>query len=146
VSPATLFTVGYAGRSPEELVELLTDAGVRRVVDIRYTPWSRSRGFSRTALAETLRSAGIAYDHVRDLGNPPEIRELWKAGDPEGRARYRALLEGEGSPAVDALAERATAEPTAILCVERDPALCHRAIVAEVAVARRPMQVRHLGI
>jgi len=64
---AKLFTVGYEGRSIDELVDALRAAGVERLVDVRELPLSRRKGFSKTALGDTLRDAGIEYIHVRAL-------------------------------------------------------------------------------
>jgi Protein of unknown function, DUF488 len=55
-----LFTVGYEGRSIDELVDALPGAGVERLVDVRELPLSRRRGFSKTALGDALRRAGIS--------------------------------------------------------------------------------------
>jgi uncharacterized protein (DUF488 family) len=66
----TLFTIGHEGRSLDELVDELARAGVNRLVDVRQLPLSRRRGFSKTALGETLHIAGIEYVHVKALGNP----------------------------------------------------------------------------
>lgn len=97
-------------------------------------------------LFESLRKAGITYEHRRELGNPQEIRALFHAGRlDEGRRQFRAFLENGSSSAVDVLIGLARAEPTAILCRERDPLDCHR-LVAEVAVERSDehLRIEHL--
>ena len=66
----TFISVGYEGRTPAEMVALLRAQRVSRVLDIRELPLSRRRGFSKTALAERLRKAGIEYRHLRFAGNP----------------------------------------------------------------------------
>ena len=67
---SVVFTVGYEGRTPDELIELLARKGVRRVVHVRALPLSRRRGFSKTPLREALGAHGIDYVHLRDAGNP----------------------------------------------------------------------------
>jgi hypothetical protein len=64
----------------------LVDTGVERLVDVRELPLSRRRGFSKTALGDALRHAGIEYVHVRALGNPKPNRERYWAGDLAGGA------------------------------------------------------------
>jgi uncharacterized protein (DUF488 family) len=80
-----------------------------------------------------LAEAGIAYRHWIDLGTPKAGREAARAGDAAGLSRiYCEQLElPEARAALDELAAAAAERPTCLLCFERDPALCHRRIVAE---------------
>lgn len=140
-----MFTIGYERRSPEELVRELTGAGVTLLADVRELPLSRRRGFSKTALADALRSAGIEYAHERALGNPKPYRDAWKGGDAAaGRAGYRAHLAAS-SEAVDALARRVAEGGVCLLCVEHDAADCHRTLLAGALGERlRDLRVQNL--
>jgi len=138
----TLYTIGYEGKTVPEFVRALKQSGVGRVLDFRLTPSSRVPGFSMMGLFQALRKAGIAYEHLGQLGNPPEIRELFQSGElAEGRKRYRRLLANGRSSSVDYMIGLAKLQPTAILCREADPALCHRAVLAEVAGRRAGFQL-----
>ena len=118
----------------------LTAAGVRRVLDVRFRPQSRRPGMSKTRLGALLGEHGIAYESRRDLGTPPDIRTLFRAGRlEEARRAFRSHLEATTGEALDALAfELRTAPPTALLCLEADPAECHRRVVAELLAERLP--------
>ncbi len=132
-----LYTIGYEGRTVTSLIKALNKAGVERLVDVRMRPSSRQRGFSLMQLYERLRKAGIQYEHVRELGNPPDIRALWYAGEiAKGRRQYRAHLKNGSSDQVNYLVGLAKLSPTAILCCERNHEECHRSVVAEVAGER----------
>ncbi len=146
-SKTVLFTIGYEKRTPAEFVKALKSAGVTRLIDVRMTPWSRAKGFSAIALMETLFKAGIVYEHIKELGNPPEIRALFHAGElPKGRKKYKAFLSNGHSAYVDLLIGEAELQPTAIMCVERSHEDCHRDVIAEVATERAKvsLDVRHL--
>jgi uncharacterized protein (DUF488 family) len=136
----TLWTIGYERLLPPELVAELEAAGVERVLDVRYRPQSRRPGMSKTRLGELLASRGIAYEHRRALGTPADIRWYFKAGRvAEGAARYRDHAERHAAAELDALAAELDRAPrTALLCLEADPAACHRRIVAEALRARVP--------
>jgi uncharacterized protein (DUF488 family) len=142
VSPParTLWTIGYEGfATPEELRDVLLLAGVERLFDVRRLPRSRRRGFSKRGLEAVMAEAGIVYEHRGDLGTPKEIRDLYHSGRlEEGRQAVRARLRAELPWAVDDLAVAVAERPTAILCLEDDPARCHRRVVAEELVARHP--------
>jgi uncharacterized protein (DUF488 family) len=114
---------------------------------VRLQPMSRIKGFSLMSLFEHLRKAGIVYEHMRELGNPPEIRAMFHNGDLDaGRRKFRRQLTDGRSAAVDVLVGLAHIEPTAILCRERQAASCHRSVVADVAFERSPksLEVVHL--
>jgi uncharacterized protein (DUF488 family) len=109
------------------------------VIDVRFRPQSRRPGMSKTQLGEALAGRGIAYEHRRGLGTPPEIRWLFKAGRlAEATVAYREHVERDAAEELDRLAAELDRAPrTALLCLEADPAACHRRIVAEALRARR---------
>jgi uncharacterized protein (DUF488 family) len=94
---------------------------------------------SKTRLAALLAEHGIAYEHRRELGTPPDIRHDYKSGRvAQGAAAFRDHIEARSPDALDALAgELDSAPPTALMCLEADPAVCHRSILTERLRARR---------
>jgi uncharacterized protein (DUF488 family) len=138
-----VFSVGYAGFATNtELAARLAASQVAVLVDVRALASSRRRGFSRTALAEALAGAGVEYVHMRELGNPREGRELYRAGRiAEGRAFFERRLRVEGAAALTALAALVLDRRCALMCRERDPADCHRTVIVE-ALARSLGEVR----
>jgi uncharacterized protein (DUF488 family) len=112
---------------------------VERVIDVRFRPQSRRPGMSKTRLGELLGDHGIAYEHRRELGTPPDLRWLFRTGRiAEGAAAYRQHVERAAPAALDALAaELEFAPATALLCLEADPAACHRRVIAEALRERR---------
>lgn len=138
---AVVYTLGYQGRSAEELVALLREKGVERLVDVRQVALSRKRGFSKTPLRERLEDAGLEYLHLPELGNPRELREADLSRE-EFRRRYLGHLQGEEAM-VEALYLLVQQKSTALMCYERDPAECHRTILAE-ELERRGARVEHL--
>jgi uncharacterized protein (DUF488 family) len=133
----TLWTIGYERLWPDALIAELLAAGVQRVLDVRFRPQSRRPGMSKTKLALKLAEHGISYEHRRELGTPVEIRGLFRSGHlDEARAAYRTQVAGE---ALDALAADLERGPrTALLCLEANPAGCHRRVIAELLVERWP--------
>lgn len=134
-----LHTIGYETLLPDPLVAELEAAGVRRLIDVRFRPQSRRPGMSKTRLAARLAEHGIAYEHRRGLGTPADIRWYYKHGHvEEGARRFRAHIAG--SEGVEALAAelRAGAPPTALMCLEADPATCHRRVLTEALRERLP--------
>jgi uncharacterized protein (DUF488 family) len=124
---------GYEGREIGDFVAELVDLGVTRLVDVRLTPISRKRGFSKTALGEALAGAGIAYEHHRELGNPKENRTGFAGSEQElsaaKREYARRLATPEAQAALTQLRECAERELVAVLCFEADQHRCHRDVV-----------------
>ncbi len=137
---ARLFTIGYERLLPPELVNELQVAGVERLIDVRYRPQSRRPGMSKTRLGELLADHGIAYEHRKALGTPPDIRWYFKhRREAEGREAFRAHIEETAAAELDALAsELDSARATVLMCLEAEPAVCHRRVLAEQLRARRP--------
>ena len=131
-------SVGYEGRTAQSLVQLLVDAGVDVVVDVRLTPLSRKPGLSKTRLSELLAEAGVEYRHLRALGNPRENRAPFGDGRVAlGVRRSRKLLEQPASSAdLEELVELTQTRRVAVLGFERDHDRCHRQVVTDEATAR----------
>lgn len=129
-----LFTIGYEGLDSERLVGVLRSAGVAVLADVRAVANSRKRGFSKGALGTSLREAGLGYAHLRSLGTPKSGRHAARAGDAALMRRIyceEVLDTAAGVAALDELAALAEASPICLLCFERDPAGCHRRVLAE---------------
>src|SRR4051812_34642139 len=137
---ASVWTIGYERLLPPALVAELEAAGIARVIDVRYRPQSRRPGMSKTRLGQLLADHRIAYEHRRELGTPPDIRWLFRANRlDEARAAYRRHVEERAGQELDELAEELdSAPPTALLCLEAEPAACHRRVLTEALSERRP--------
>jgi uncharacterized protein (DUF488 family) len=133
-----IYSVGYEGTTVPELVECLAQNRVSLLVDVRLTPFSRRPGFSRRALAGTLAMAGIEYVHEPLLGNPPENRDAYRAGDPAAVQVMRARLDNGSRHAVERLVEEARIRRVAVLCVEREASRCHRRVITDLAREMAP--------
>jgi uncharacterized protein (DUF488 family) len=144
---AWLATIGYQGATMPAFLAALVAAGVELVVDVRAVSSSRRPGFSKSALAAHLATAGIEYLHLRALGTPADGRAAARAGrHDELRAIYAthlATLPAQAELAV--LADLVSAGRRAcLLCFEADPAHCHRSLVAAALASRRPLRIAHL--
>ena len=126
-----IFTIGYEATTVPEFIATLHDAGVERVIDVRALPLSRRPGFSKSALRAALGEAGIEYVHLKALGTPSEGRTAARAGRHADMARvYAGQLELPEAIAQSAqMLDLAKEKPSALLCMEREPAHCHRTLL-----------------
>lgn len=133
----TIYTIGYEGTDIDRFVATLRVVGIKRIADVRAVALSRKKGFSKKSLAERLRAEGIDYVHFVNLGDPKPGRDAARAGQyKQFRAIYSKHLDSEGAQvSLQELLDVAGEKPTCLLCFERDPVTCHRAIVAEEMTA-----------
>ena len=148
VTLPALLTIGYEGCTIRDVLGTLRAAGVGLLIDVRAVPQSRKPGFSKRQLAATLDEAGIAYVHLQGLGTPKPGRDAVRAGHPEiMEAIFREHMTSDRAQADLAHARSLAVERRAcLLCFERDPACCHRRIVAEMIAGETGQNVAHLAV
>lgn len=132
MTKSILWTLGYSGFTPETFAAELHGAGIEVLIDVRRKPISRKKGFSKKGLAEFLEGRGIEYRHVPELGMPDDLLDERREGMEPGE--YLAAY-GKYLSACDATLEEI--EPwvkrrrCCLMCLEKDPAVCHRSVIAE---------------
>jgi uncharacterized protein (DUF488 family) len=128
-----IFTIGYERTTVPEFIAALTSAGVERVIDVRALPLSRRPGFSKSPLRAALEEAGIDYVHLKALGTPADGRTAARAGRHADMERiYGGQLELPEAMVQSAqMLELAREKPSALLCMEREPAHCHRTLLLQ---------------
>jgi len=149
VSGVTIYTVGHGTRSEDDLVAVLTDAGIDRLVDVRRYPGSRRNPhFSREALERWLPQRGVVYDwrgetlggrreHINPETRHPSLRN--KAF--QGYADYMDTAEFRA--AITELGTEGRTENIAIMCAETLWWKCHRRMISD-ALHARGNEVIHL--
>ncbi|MEZ4379390.1 MAG: DUF488 domain-containing protein [Gemmatimonadales bacterium] len=146
--PEQIFTIGYEKRSIDEYIDILLDAGVTLVLDVRETAWSHKPGFSKTAFRLALGNSGIGYHHAPGLGNPKLLRREAKT-HADCLQAFRRYLAGNRETVKDleGLVAALTREghKVALTCFERHHEDCHRSILAEAWKGRSRRKVTHLA-
>jgi uncharacterized protein (DUF488 family) len=139
----TIYTIGHSTRAVGELVGLLKEAGVGRLVDVRSVPRSRTNPqFNADALPEALAAAGIFYTHLAALGGlrhrpkgaPPSPNTLWRNDAFRNYADY--AMTPAFAAGLDELRGLARQECCAIMCAEAVWWRCHRRIIADYLLAQ----------
>lgn len=143
VAVGGIASVGYEGRSVDDLLTALVAGGVSTLVDVRQNAISRKRGLSKRALGEACLARGIEYRHEPTLGNPKANRDGFRAGTAESVRYFEDHLVGGGGAALDRVAELLRDRTVALLCFEADPRCCHRSIVAAHLQRRAPTATVH---
>jgi uncharacterized protein (DUF488 family) len=130
----TICTIGFAGKSAKEFFTLLTNAGVRKLVDIRENRIGQLSGFAKYPDIEFLleRITGIVYRYEPVLAPSVEIRNAYRASNDwaQYEASFLRLMGERDVPQSLQLSEYTGT--IALLCSEPGPEKCHRRLVAEI--------------
>ena len=138
-----VLTIGHSKHSQETFLALLRRHAITVLADVRSAPYSRfNPHFNRKALESSLESIGIEYVFLgRALGGRPDDPSCYE----EGRVRYdrlaRTPLFREG---LQRVLNDAGRERIALMCAEKEPLDCHRAILVGRNLVERGVAVAHI--
>ena len=135
---AAFTTIGHSNRSLEAFVDMLREAQVDLLVDVRSFPKSRSnRAFNTDRLPADLAKVQIAYRHCPALGGrrpkqrgvDEQLNALWRVQSFHNYADY-ALGEAFGG-AIDHIVALGDERRLALMCAEAVWWRCHRRIITD---------------
>src|SRR5690242_15204426 len=118
-----IWTIGHSTRDIDIFISLLEENGIKLLVDVRSLPGSkRYPQFNMEALAESLNTHGIRYEHFPELGGkrkakPDSRNTAWR--NPSFRGYADHMETEEFRKGVERLLVLVgEAGPTAIMCAE----------------------------
>jgi uncharacterized protein (DUF488 family) len=156
-----LVTIGVYGSNEAAFFGALQKAHVDTFCDIRWRRGLRGSeyAFANSArLQKRLRELGIRYVHLREVAPSPALRKAQeKADNAAGTARRRrtelsdVFIEGYRRECLKGFDSRKfvgqfspDAKVIALFCVEREPAACHRSLLAERLGQDLGIKVEHI--
>lgn len=147
-------TIGVYGWTLETFLDTLASAGFSRVVDVRQRRGVRGSEYAwanAKRLEAALAEAGVAYEHRLDLAPTTDLRKLQYAADDRAGVGKRSretlapqFAERYVREILDAADLTSIEDGSALLCVEREPAACHRGLIADRLGTEHGVAVRHL--
>jgi uncharacterized protein (DUF488 family) len=138
-----VLSIGHSNHRIDAFVELLQRHGVTAVADVRSSPYSRwVPQFSRNELSAALKAHGIAYVF---LGKEFGARSENPACYVDGKVQYdRLAAEPAFESGVERIKEGIQKHRIALMCAEKDPIDCHRALLVSREIDRHGMPVAHI--
>ena len=137
-----VLTVGHSNHPLENFLALLRRHAATAVADVRSAPYSRfNPQFNRQALSQALADQELDYIYLgRELGGRAD-RQCYE----NGRIRYDWVAEtprfAEG---LERLSSERAKHRIALLCAEREPLHCHRALLIAPALQQHGAEVHHI--
>lgn len=123
-----ILTVGHSNHTIEEFISLLQQHQVTAIGDVRSHPHSRFLPhFNRENLKQALAEKGIKYVFLgRELGARPENPDCYV----EGKAMYEKIAATDlFHQGLQKVLDGVQKHRIALMCAEKDPMTCHRAIL-----------------
>ena len=138
----SFFTIGHSTRPISDFIQLLADAGVGLVADVRKVPRSRKNPqYNADTLPTALGEFHIGYEHIAALGGlrgrkrdvPADVNAFWENESFHNYADY--AMGEEFRSGLARLRELGHATTCAIMCAEAVWWRCHRRIIADHLMA-----------
>jgi uncharacterized protein (DUF488 family) len=128
-----VFTIGFTQKSAQRFFELLRNAQVKRVVDVRLNNTGQLAGFSKhDDLIFFLREiGGIDYVHLPELAPTADILDAYKKHKGSWEVYEQEFLSLMEKRRIDQAVARDVIDGGCLLCSEHKPHHCHRRLVVD---------------
>lgn len=140
-----IYTIGYGARDIDAFIAALRRYNIAYLIDVRSQPYSRYKpDFSKDALEEHLRRAGIRYVYMGDtLGGRPDDPTCY---DAEGKVDYTAVTQRDFYQAGIERLTKAWSQglTVSLMCSEGKPEMCHRSKLIGRTLTERGLTVTHI--
>lgn len=118
-----IYTIGYQKLDPDTFINLLKQKEISLLMDVRSNPYSKNPNYRMKNLKVLLSNAGIAYHWAgRTLGG------------------FAAINEKN----IELLAEFQEGKTLCLMCMEADPAKCHRELEIGSRIKKYGVKVIHI--
>ncbi len=141
--PKVLFTVGHSDHSLDHFVSMLRNFDVTAVADVRSSPFSRfTPQFNEEVVRAFLKKSRIYYV---PLGAELGARRVEQECYVEKKARYELIAKTPMfERGLDRLRHGLEQHRIALMCAEKDPITCHRAILVARHLRSPQLEIAHI--
>lgn len=140
-----LYTIGHSNHDIATFIGLLKQHGVSALCDVRSHPYSRFvPQYSREALKAAIVNSGIAYVFLgKELGARSENPSCYR----QGKVQYdRLAQEPQFAEGLQRVRQGIDRYCLALMCAEKDPIDCHRALLVARRLHESGLAVSHIRV
>jgi uncharacterized protein (DUF488 family) len=138
-----LYTIGHSTHEIDKFISLLGLHHIDVLADVRSNPYSRMNPqFNREGLKESLRASGLRYVFLgKELGGRGNNPACYL----NGKVQYERVAQTEPfRQGLERLLKGMEEHRIALMCAEKDPLFCHRAILVGRKLHDQGVYVRHI--
>lgn len=140
-----LYTIGHSQHPFDFFLQLLKAYNVNYILDVRSTPYSKyAEAYNRNKVEKRLQRHEIRYWFMGNFfGARPSKRELYSK---DGYLDFEKVMKSEQfQKGMDSVFKGLNlGNNIALMCTEKDPMDCHRAIMVARAFSLEGMDVKHI--
>lgn len=140
---SAVYTIGYSNHEIAYFIDFLRQHNITALGDVRSHPYSRYvPQYSQEPLKAALAAAGISYVFLgKELGARSKNPTCYKKGrvQYERLAKESTFLEG-----IDRVIQGTSRYRIALMCAEKDPIECHRALLVARKLFDAGIPVNHI--
>jgi uncharacterized protein (DUF488 family) len=140
----TIFTIGYYGYKREDFIDELKRRNINVLIDVRSQPYSKYRSeYNKESINELLKSQSIIYRNLAiEFGAWQTNRKYYT----DGKLDFEKFAASEVfSQSIEKI-KRASSLGyiIALMCAEKEPEKCHRAILVARTLRDNGFEIRHI--
>lgn len=138
-----LYTIGHSNHPIQKFIQLLRQHGIETICDVRSHPYSRyAPQYTQKSLQRSLADEGIGYLF---LGNELGARSTNPDCYRDGKIQYDLLAKQPSfAEGINRVIEENNHHRTALMCMEKNPAQCHRALLVARKIFELGVPVSHI--
>lgn len=141
-----VYTAGYEGLHIDGFLNILLEAGIQQVIDVRCNPVSRRYGFHKSTLSNLCKRLKIHYKHVPEVGIPSESRANLRHPSDYTLLfqNYEKKVLVNQQDTIKRISDWMTSRPSVLVCMEANPCFCHRSHLATQIANHTKLPIEHL--
>ncbi|RKR36592.1 DUF488 domain-containing protein [Paraburkholderia sp. BL17N1] len=132
-NPVQVASIGFTGKTAQQFFDLLKNAEVRTVLDIRLSNTSQLAGFAKKQDLPFFldKLCGAAYQEMPELAPEPDLFKRYKADELTWGEFSAAYVELIARRRVESNLDVDLFRSACLLCSEHLPHHCHRRLALE---------------
>ena len=140
-----LYTIGHSQHDTEYFIKMLQKYNINYVLDVRSTPYSQfAESYNRENIKATLKRVGIEYSFMGNyFGARPQDQSLYSQEGYLDFDKTRNSVKFQ-SGVHNVIKGIQAGNHISLMCTEKDPIECHRAIMVARTFFEIGIEVQHI--
>jgi len=138
-----IYTIGHSNREINEFIQILLHYRIKTVVDVRSKPYSKyCPQFNKETIKQAIINSGIKYLFLgEELGARPKDHSCYI----NNKVSFEKMMASDTfKKGISELLDEAKKNSIVIMCAEREPVDCHRAILVARVLEQKGIAVKHI--